>query len=513
MPSKPSRAARAFERRMFLKAVALGMSVPAAARLARVATAAPTAAPKRFFLFYTPHGTAPEHYAPKVTNPVDPTKQAVYTDFALDQTNVSILGPLQPYKQYVNVYQGFQYPERVGTTHEGIVNCLSGVLAADGGGVTDTTTPRTTIDQLIGKALGIKPLILGACSHQPYGLDNHGMLFWDGTPIDPQKSPVKAADTLFGGGSNSNNQPVNADVQLRKDLLAFTASEIDGLQKTLSSLTREQTKLATHLAAIQSLQADSMMMMQQSSCTTKPTLPTVEMVRGQSAGNVPDPSGGNDYFYQAANFPLILQAQLEVITQAIICNAAPIIGLMPLFATCDFDFSFAGAPGSHHTTLSHTVPQWASGAAYNSPLTIANLDPASRAPFATAQKWFTTQLVNKVVSVLATTDDPAAPGTKVLDNTLIFWMSEVGDGQDHNRVSEVLYPQVPDSLPLVTIGKCGGAIKSGQVIQYPIAPKDNNAAAMVNRKVVDLMITLARAMGASSVSMPGQTGPVTEVLA
>ncbi len=30
-------------------------------------------------------------------------------DFALDQTNESILGPLEAYKQYVNVYQGFQY--------------------------------------------------------------------------------------------------------------------------------------------------------------------------------------------------------------------------------------------------------------------------------------------------------------------------------------------------------------------------------------------------------------------
>ena len=67
-----------------------------------------------------------------------------------------------------------------------------------------------------------------------------------------------------------------------------------------------------------------------------------------------------------------------------------------------------------------------------------------------------TQLVNKVVSVLATTDDPAAPGTKVLDNTLIYLFSEIGDGQDHTRVSEILYPQTPDSLPLVTIGKCGG---------------------------------------------------------
>ena len=40
----PSRAALAVNRRMFLKAVALGMSVPAAMRLARMATAATAAA-------------------------------------------------------------------------------------------------------------------------------------------------------------------------------------------------------------------------------------------------------------------------------------------------------------------------------------------------------------------------------------------------------------------------------------------------------------------------------------
>ena len=156
--------------------------------------------------------------------------------------------------------------------------------------------------------------------------------------------------------------------------------------------------------------------------------------------------------------------------QAIICNAAPIIGLMPMFATCDFDFGFAGAPGSHHSTLSHSGYQAAPGAQYNSPITVDNLLASARAPFATAQKWFATQLVNKVVSVLATTDDPGAPGTKVLDNTLILWMSEIGDGNDHNRVSEILYPQVPDSLPLVTIGKCAGTIKSGQVVQYRSPP-------------------------------------------
>ena len=195
-----------------------------------------------------------------------------------------------------------------------------------------------------------------------------------------------------------------------------------------------------------------------SACSSKPNLASVEMVRTASAGNMPQPGGAHDYFYDEKNFPLLFAAQLELIAQAMICNAAPVIGLMPMFATCDFDFGFANAPGSHHLGLSHTMylanntPPYGQ---YNSPLNIANLQAAARAPFATAQKWFMTQLVTKVVSMLATTDDPAAPGTKVLDNTLIYVMSEIGDGQDHTRVSEILYPQTPDYLPLITIGKAG----------------------------------------------------------
>jgi hypothetical protein len=320
---------------------------------------------------------------------------------------------------------------------------------------------------------------------------------------------VLAFDTLFSGGTAA---PVSADVQLSKDLLAFTATEIQTLQNSLTNLTNEQSKLQAHLAAIQSLQSDSSSTtMTQSSCSTKPTLPTVEMVRKASAGNMPDPSGNNDYFYQAANFPLILQAQLELVAQAIICNAAPIIGLMPMYATCDFDFTFAGVPGAHHSTLSHTSPQQATGAQYNSPISVDNLNPATRMAFAKAQLWFVQQLVKYVVSVLATTDDPAAPGTKVLDNTLIFCMSEIGDGADHNRMSEVLYPQTPDSLPLVTIGKCGGAIKSGQVVQYPLVT-DKNSTTVVNRPATDLFLTMAQAMGASGVTFPGQSGVVSEVL-
>jgi hypothetical protein len=336
------------------------------------------------------------------------------------------------------------------------------------------------------------------------------MLFWDRTPIDPEKSPVKAADNLFGGQSGPA-QPVSVDVQLRKDLLALTASDIQELQKTLTGLTREQTKLQTHLASIGALQAQASGA-GQSSCTMRPALPSVEMVRQASAGQIIDSSGGNDYFYQEKNFPLILQAQLEVVAQAIICNAAQVIALMPMYATCDFDFGFAGSPGSHHNGLSHTGPQWSPGAQYNSPVTVDNYAAAARQPFARAQLWFAQQLVSKVVSVLANADDASAPGTKVLDNTLIYWMSEIGDGQSHTRVSEIEFPQVPTHLPLVTIGKCAGAIKSGQVIQFPVGSSET-AAAAIDRPATDLYLTMARAMGAAAATFPGTTGPVTEVLA
>lgn len=506
MPTNPRliRASKGIERRMFLKALALGLSVPVAMRLAGIATAQTTPAPKRFFLFFMPHGIPPEHFNPKIIG-------GDKTNFVLNQTNKSILGPLEPYKQYVNVFEGFQYVGE-GETHNGIVNCLSGFDKDD------ETTPRTTVEHVIGKALGIKPLILGACSHQPYGLDKNGKLFWDGTPIDPEKNPAKVADMLFGGSLGGNGAPApppgNSDVEFRNALLALTEAEIQALDKELTGLTREQSKLKAHLDAIQALKATSGGGGNRpSSCSTKPSLPSVEMVRAASAGQVVDPSGGNDYFYQEKNFPLIFKAQLELATQAIICNAAPIMALMPMYTTCDFDFGFAGAPGSHHNGLSHASPQQSPNAQWDSPVSVDNYLAAAREPFAKAQLWFVENLVETMVSVLATTDDPAAPGTKVLDNTLIYFMSEIGDGANHLRVSAIEYPQVPANLPLLTIGKCAGALKTGQVVTAPIDKIDNNAAAKVNRPATDIYLTLARAMGAPNVTFPHTTGPVTEVLA
>ncbi len=476
---------------MFLKALALGLAVPAALRLARTASAGTVPPPKRFFLFYMPHGVPVEHYNPQVS-------ESDRSNFALDKTNVSILGPLQKYQPYVNVYQGFKYPG--GNSHDGIVNCLSGLP-----GSPETVNPRTSVEHAIARGLGVKPLILGACSHIATDFDNNGKLFWDGTAVEPQKSPVAAADSLFGGAAAVPMS--NADAELRKDLLSLTATEIQTLQSSLGNLTTEKTKLARHLEAIQGIQHGSVAGVQ-TSCTGAPSLPTVDRVRSASSGNLVDPSGGNDYFYQESNFQLLLQAQLELVAQALVCNVTSVAALMPMYASCDFNFEFTQTDGvapaggwAHHAGLSHTGYQPADGAQYDSPLSISNFKSDTRAAFANAQRWFAEQLDTHVLQVLANTDDPAAPGSKVLDNTIVYWMSEIGDCSGHTTQSIVEYPQVPSYLPLVSIGKGGGALKTGQVVRFD-----------TDRPAGDLYLTLAQAMGASGVSFPDATGPVTELL-
>jgi hypothetical protein len=504
---KLERAKSILERRLFLKAMGLGLAAPVALKLAHSATAASMGAPKRFLVMYLPHGIPEEHFNPRMSGSGTDPKQ-----FALDMTNESILGPLEPYKKWVNVYQGFQYPGEYGT-HEGIVNILSGANTGD------TTTPRITVEHVIAKGLGVQPLILGACSHTTYAIDLHGMLFWDGSSaIDPQKNPAAAFDKLFGGQTTTPSPTQSADDQLRSAMLDLTTAELTDLKTSVSSLTSESSKLQSHLDAIAALKTGggSGGNSGKSSCTTKPNLPTVEKVRQASAGLVLDSSHSNDYFYQEGNFRTIFQAQLELVAQALTCNAAQVIGLMPMYATAEFDFSFVGGSlggcngWSHHSGLSHTGAQQVSSAQYNSPITIDNVKPDTRAAFGRAQRWFFEQLTTNVISVLATTPDPAASdGSMVLDNTVIYVTSEIGESQNHWRASELFYPQTPAYLPMVSIGGAGGGLVSGQVFTLPIT---SDKAGPQTRPAVDVYATLAKAMGVTA-TFPGSTGTLAGVLA
>ncbi|HEY0469375.1 MAG TPA: DUF1552 domain-containing protein [Polyangiaceae bacterium] len=500
--TRVARASKGIQRRVFLRAAALGLAAPAAFNLSRLAVAAPAAAPKRMLIFHLPHGVPNIHYNPMVMGgdltqfvlnhslqaPFDPGTGKVETVMV-----PSILSGLEPYKQYVNVYQGFKYANG-GGPHENVVNFLTNSKDIEG------NVPRLSIDHAIGQKLGIKPLNLGASARPLGAITRYPKVFWDGTGyIEAEKNPVKAADTVFG--SLKAPTGVNPDVEAREALLKLTEGEVQGLQQELSALTSEQSKLQAHLDALLSLHGGSggggAL-----SCTTAPALPNVEKIR---ALNMPDvtPEGTanwylGDYVGDNQNFPLILAAQMEVAAQAIACNASPIVTLQAMFSTSAMNFKFMGINKAHHNDISHNGPEMNPDMPTNQLVT----------NFAIAQRWFMDQIVEGLVKPLLV-DDPAAPGTKIIDNTIIYVCSEIGDGQNHT-LTTTDYPSYHPSpqpftsayLPLITIGGGGGALKTGRIVRNPS-----------DRPAADLYVTLAQAMGAPLMSFGDSTGVIQEVLA
>ena len=231
------------QRRVFLSALGMGLGVAAASRLSNVALAQATPASKRFMLFYMPHGVPPEHFQP-VGMANDPTS------FALDKSGVSILGPLQEQlRSYTTIVQGLMYPKGA-MTHEALAVALSGVGAGDK--LPEESVSRVSLEHQIANALGVKPLVLGAIPHRPFGLDKDGKLMWDGTPVVPEKNPIAAYDAVFSGLTSTPAPAGETDpnVALTEALRGLTEAELESMQQELSALTAEQTKLKTHLDAI-----------------------------------------------------------------------------------------------------------------------------------------------------------------------------------------------------------------------------------------------------------------------
>jgi hypothetical protein len=481
-------ARRRIERRMFLKAMGLGLSLPLALKLSRIAVAQEaTVRPKRLLLMFTPHGVPPEHYNP-VVNGGNPT------NFSLAQSGVSILGPLEPYKSLVNVLQGFKYPGA--STHEGILTFLSNFPTAN-----DETTPRTTFEHVIANALNATPLVLGAAAQRDFrNLDKDSKLTWDGQAVAPEKNPLRAFDKAFGSLAGGAAQgEVTATTQLRKALTALNESQLNGLKTELAQFTRTQTKLSAHLDAIASLGGAGA---GQLSCTALPVLPAVEALRLRA------PTTGDaaeTFFLDQNNFPDILTAQLQVAAQALICGVTPVAVVQPMYTNAEFDFGFMGSAGPHHSGLSHTGPQQ-DGASANM---------ATRTPFANAQRWFMQKLVDEVITRFDQ-PDPADPEHKIIDNTIIYICSEIGEGAWHSSNTRLIQqgatPMATTYLPLVTVGGGSGALKTGQVLNFNPTPAPNTEVDG-DRPAGDIYLALCRAMGVPVTSFGSATNPVTEILA
>jgi hypothetical protein len=128
-------------------------------------------------------------------------------------------------------------------------------------------------------------------------------------------------------------------------------------------------------------------------------------------------------------------------------------------------------------------------------------DVAGRAEFARVQQWIYTQLEEQVLRPLRAAPDPLDPGHKVLDNTLVYVCSEIADGNEHNcrkAIMEIGATKITTQLPLMLIGGGGGAVNTGQVLDFE------------NRTHKDLLAAICAAMGVPGANFSGN--PIKEIL-
>jgi hypothetical protein len=452
--AKDARDRQRLARRVFLRALGVGLSVPLAYRSARLAIAQTSPRPRRLFLYYLPHGAPVEHF--------DPTESGGSFDF--DLAGQGVLGGLAPYAKQTTVLRGISM--NGATNHAAIRTILTGNPEGEG---------SDSIDALIAAKLGTTPYVLGAIPYaKGSGFTSDSFLVKHGSWVRPEEDPSRAADALFQSLGAGTGVP-NPAVEFRAAALGLTEKELTRLQAATKDLTDEQTKLAIHLDAIRQLKAGDSATMQ-ISCDKRPDLPGVGALAG---ADVLDP----------AQLGKVLDAQLEVAAHALLCGTARVITLQNMYVNADLNMGFAGGPGvpkGHHEPVSHS---W---------------DAPGRVEFAVVQRWFYSRLAEKLLATLNQAD-PQDPEHTVLDNSLVAVLSEVSDGANHNSDASPVWVggvEFPTSLPLVLIGGAGGYLKpAGGILK-------------VSAMHTDLLATFAEAMGAPLANMGGVSmKPIAELKA
>jgi hypothetical protein len=151
-----------------------------------------------------------------------------------------------------------------------------------------------------------------------------------------------------------------------------------------------------------------------------------------------------------SSFPEVGKAQTQVLAAALACDLARVASLQWSSARSNITLPWASGGNHNHHDMSH-------GGA-NQRLNDIN-------------RWYATQLAS-----LATTMKGIPEGDRsLLDNTVIFWCSEVALGANHSF----------QNLRAVLIGSCGGFFKTGQHVKMGGAPANKLYVTFMNALGID----------------------------
>lgn len=394
---------------------------------------AQTVTKKRFVALYHPNGVfTPQWF---------PTPGLTENDFSLGPIHAA----LEPWKSRCLFTGGLDMKVALtgaGEQHQrGVGAFLTGAKLDAGSfvgndGSTAGFAMGPSIDQtlvpLIGQGTLVPSLQLGVHALLP---NVAGCVSYAGPnqPLLPQNDPRLTFRTLFG---DSSLPPDEAAVLRRKrrSVLDAVVSQLSSLKQSVS--TSDRARLDEHLTMVRSLE------------TRLTSMP---------AGTCAAPTDpGAVAWQQEAQFGTVAQLQLDLLALALRCDLTRVATVM---------FSDA----LNHTTLPHLD---ITTDVHN--LTHLSDEDPSRLQVAKRDTWQSGVLAN-LLSALDALDD--GNGATVLDNTLVFWGTDVSRGNTHAH----------DDMPFVLAGG-GAGFRMGRYARW-------NG---VNHN--DLLTSIANAFGAGVAS-------------
>jgi len=350
-----------------------------------------------------PNGVNVSQWTPTTTGP----------NYALTPT----LAALAPIKSDVLVLSGIQnYPGVPPTPIGAHAGGSAALLTCTKYMKNNIINQIRSLDQVIGDTIApatkLKTLELGI-TDVPGG-DGPDIVSvnvsWTGptTPAPPIVQPSVAFDRLFQGYDPTSTQ---AEVARRR---VYRTSVLDVVQKDLQGLSprlgaTDKLRLDEYLTSVRSVETQ---------IQTDPALGASCMVPTRPI----DPM----------DFPTQVAINHQLMALAIQCDITRVITFMHGHGLGGRSFPFIGIPDNGHT-LSH---QGGAGE--------AKIDA-----------WRVSQFVAFVQMLKAL--PPDADGSSVLSNTVVYYTSEITNGPSHDQHNK----------PILLAGQLGGAIKTGQHVEYP----------------------------------------------
>ena len=402
-------------RRLLLRSAAATLALPfLPSALSRRAWADAPVVPPRMLFFYVPCGLQPEEWKPENTGRGYDLKR--------------ILAPLAPVQDHVSVLSGLYndgaMSDRAGDHARGTGAFLTAasLVYTAGSDIYNGTSVDQVAAQATGSATALPSMQLGIEGGGTVGDCDSGYscayarnISWSSptTPLPSIVDPVIAFRRMFG----ATDPTLTAEDLARKKLLR--GSVLDHVRTQANDLSArlgasDKAKLDEYLTGVRALEARI------ASSADQVCVP----------GEEPDWDGSLEEQ---------TRLMLDLVFTGFECDVTRITSLMLGNGGSNRSHSFLGVDRGFHEISHHQE------------------DAANLEDLYTIQTWEVGQLVSLLERMRDTVE---ADGTSMLDNSLVFFSSEIGDGDRHNH----------DDLPVLLAGGKALGYSPGQHIDFGERP-------------------------------------------